>query len=488
VIFHNNTPSDYAFSWRLEKRNGPEGYSYIGVFNGSGIGDGLKLVMDPPGVGPVETLIYTNADEWVDVPLKIRWQWGQSTMKARIWKAADPEPTTWTLTSDHGPSGSDFYGWQPSMLTITPDYAMQIWMSRFEVTLGMDCGTCFLDTFDRTETTGDWGFPDIGPEWNPDATPETGPRVEPGIGYIIDLPGDSGPVDLSSLFTSTICIRETNDLYIKWSAGANFYSEGGLLESLGLIEDGVHFLWPSLNNDPTPIRQYFSIHAPQVSGLGSNFLYVTTDGAGTGYLYASMLGTVYRWEPITFAFTADEEYNIRISFDGPEEITYYRVKIWPASVGEPSAWDHDEVIAPHTISSTEITIAGVRTLDSGESVGALEARIHRIQVVGAGTLPDCIDPETAPPTDPRIGWHCENAARVTDWFDPDPSHSYLSVNAHFQPLSTQVWVDGLRIRYGADYFEHPSNGVIETLDHIDVGGDDVFNPPKPVWVCYNGVI
>lgn len=86
----------------------------------------------------------------------------------------------------------------------------------------------------------------------------------------------------------------------------------------------------------------------------------------------------------------------------------------------------------------------------------------------------------------RRGWHCENAARVTDWPDPDPTHSYLGI-ARFQGLTTQVWVDGHRIRYGADYLEHPKNGVIETLAHIDVGGDSVFNPPKPVWVCYNGV-
>lgn len=48
----------------------------------------------------------------------------------------------------------------------------------------------------------------------------------------------------------------------------------------------------------------------------------------------------------------------------------------------------------------------------------------------------------------------------------------FQLNAQFQLGSTEVWVDGLRIRLGSDYLEFPRNGKIEILDHVDVGTEE----------------
>ena len=44
------------------------------------------------------------------------------------------------------------------------------------------------------------------------------------------------------------------------------------------------------------------------------------------------------------------------------------------------------------------------------------------------------------------------------------------VDDQYQRGSTEVWVDGLRIRLGEDYLEYPRSRKIEILDHIDVDG------------------
>ena len=60
----------------------------------------------------------------------------------------------------------------------------------------------------------------------------------------------------------------------------------------------------------------------------------------------------------------------------------------------------------------------------------------------------------------------------------------FTVDDQYQRGSTEVWVDGRRIRLEFDYVEYPRSAKIEILSHVDIGGADVFDPPKTVIINY----
>lgn len=94
---------------------------------------------------------------------------------------------------------------------------------------------------------------------------------------------------------------------------------------------------------------------------------------------------------------------------------------------------------------------------------------------------DCLDLELGellePPGDgPNVGEGADTTFEVGD-----NGGIIFHTDEQFQVGSSEVWVDGLRIRIGTDYIEYPRQAMIEILDHIDVGTE---GDPATVLVNY----
>ena len=114
-----------------------------------------------------------------------------------------------------------------------------------------------------------------------------------------------------------------------------------------------------------------------------------------------------------------------------------------------------------TISEASVDGAGVAVVDPGDPCADAEP----------GEFEDPLHdgPEVGDEPGDRLSEVGENGGVV------------FQLNAQFQLGSTEVWVDGLRIRLGSDYLEFPRNGKIEILDHIDVGTEEA---PASIRVNY----
>jgi hypothetical protein len=81
----------------------------------------------------------------------------------------------------------------------------------------------------------------------------------------------------------------------------------------------------------------------------------------------------------------------------------------------------------------------------------------------------------------------DNSGEEATEGDADVDGTFFQLSQQFLPGSTQVWVDGLRIRLTFDYVEYPLLAKIKILDHIDVGSvsvtaaytNFVINDPVP---------
>jgi hypothetical protein len=126
-------------------------------------------------------------------------------------------------------------------------------------------------------------------------------------------------------------------------------------------------------------------------------------------------------------------------------------------------------------------------------VDGSKARVESNETGGAGNayvylpcgLDPCDDPLTAPPTDAPVGYACANLARIPTPDGVDPSLTYYQTANVYQPGTTKVWVNGLRLAW-YDYDELPSEGLVVMHTNVPVGGGDAFDPPATVYACYSG--
>jgi hypothetical protein len=90
------------------------------------------------------------------------------------------------------------------------------------------------------------------------------------------------------------------------------------------------------------------------------------------------------------------------------------------------------------------------------------------------------------PPDLPVGYVCENLQRIDTPSGQDPLNTYFQAEASYVPDTTRVWIDGLFL-IPTKYIEHPSSGYIEVDVSVDVGGGDVFDPGKGVYMCYTAL-
>ena len=138
-------------------------------------------------------------------------------------------------------------------------------------------------------------------------------------------------------------------------------------------------------------------------------------------------------------------------------------KVWAESDPEPDDWQATAIESLTPISTVNWLYLLVQP-GSGNTIS-----IDYIRSISG----DCIDCGDAAPGEleepsgdgPEVGDEPGDRLSGTG----DNGGVVYQLNAQYQLGSTEVWVDGLRIRLGADYLEFPRNGKIEILDHIDVG-------------------
>jgi hypothetical protein len=111
---------------------------------------------------------------------------------------------------------------------------------------------------------------------------------------------------------------------------------------------------------------------------------------------------------------------------------------------------------------------------------SLEFGGNEVVMFLAGGSNPCADGPVVEP--PAAGETDESLIR-----DPEPGPNdgaIFRTSNQYQRGSTEVWVDGVRIRLGSDYLEYPRTKRIEILDHIDLGGTGPEDPTKVVRIRY----
>jgi hypothetical protein len=157
-------------------------------------------------------------------------------------------------------------------------------------------------------------------------------------------------------------------------------------------------------------------------------------------------------------------------------------KAWYKASPEPSDWTHTTATtAPITF---KIMAYGQNTFDEpGPDVFFDNISVCAGQM--ADIPDDCAD-DIPPPSDLPVGATCENLTRIDTPPDSGPgSPTYFQASNVYEPGTTKVWVDGLRLAW-YDYDELPDQGMIAVHADVDVGGLSAFDPPKGVYACYLG--
>lgn len=188
-------------------------------------------------------------------------------------------------------------------------------------------------------------------------------------------------------------------------------------------------------------------------------------------------GEEYPFNPV-----ANATYRLKLQYDSVTGTS--RAKLWNGP-NEPGWMASQQVgiVDPNTLQLQPIFIQhSAGNGDQGDEHDYLYG--WRIYYVRDNACADpCAGIEPGELADPQVG-----VGPVTGEFPlrqaQTDGSTYLFTKHQFQPDSSEVWVDGMRLRLGFDYQEYPRSRTIHLGDHIDVGGSEAMDPPKVIIVNY----
>lgn len=429
-------------------------YCEFGIGDPETSGDLNTLAFDDTGANHRLILNHHNTQAFFNLPVgwtvdTAEWWWCRYRMLSTtqsagsMWPDSEPEPEDWQV--------------QVTGPLLGPEYEITVYNGSFgrldvesiTITEGVCPSNCVdgsgtaesVETFSRTGS-------ELGiSEWN-------------GSNWAIT--GTAFPTDGTKAITS--------------AAGTGTASQTMLLN----IEDAVTGLPLAPENErflAFPINTSYKV---RLSTATDEFWIFLAAYTGTGYLdpYIDVRLSVSSGDLEIFAEVQDfstNENDTVTSLTGVVANEFWvrvlsgsgggvKVRTWFDGDPEPSTWDLEtagavdlsadySVLNEISLNAFDLTVGGFITLDewSWDFEGGC---------VDCAGLPGGL-------TEQPMGGSA-TGEEVGDTGEASEDGVIFHVDHQYQRGSTEVWVNGLRIRLGEDYIEYPRSKRIEILDHIDV--------------------
>ena len=182
------------------------------------------------------------------------------------------------------------------------------------------------------------------------------------------------------------------------------------------------------------------------------------------------------WTPQFGGSPGDNDVWVRVRF----EDAIARVKVWRDGDTEPATYESRSFTGAN-IESWATSFDSIDVVSGISSLGVGEWMEWDIITFVSGFAGQCSDAAPGSTSDPLHDGPSVGEGADSTYEVGDNGGIIFHTDEQFQLASTEVWVDGLRIRLGEDYIEYPRQAMIEILDHIDVGTEE---DPATVLVSY----